>query len=127
MGVIVPAAVKPSEQQCGGERGAEGGEDRYCRRGGRIVVAVKRGGRRGEVASLSLSHDDTIWGRGGGGTATTVAGGEAVLSSSFFAIDWWEQVPGGEGGRGTTAMTMAGGVVTSSSSTSHRHWCWRQL
>ncbi len=94
MGVIVPAAVKPCEQLCGGERGAEGGEDRYCRRGGRIVVAVKRGGRRGEVALLSLSHDDMMWGRGGGGTTTTVAGGEAVLLSSFSPLIGVSKYPG---------------------------------
>jgi hypothetical protein len=50
--------------------------------GGRIVVTVKRGGRRGEVALSLSSHKDTMWGRdGGGGTTTMVEGGEAVLLS----------------------------------------------
>jgi hypothetical protein len=59
-----------------------------CKRGGCIVVVViKGGGRRGKVASSSLSHEGDGVGKrcGGRETATKVAGGEAVSSMSSLS------------------------------------------
>jgi hypothetical protein len=65
--------------------GSGGRDNRCCRIGGCIVVAIKGGGRRREVTSLSSSHKDTMWGRDvGGGTTMTVVEGEAV--SSLLAL-----------------------------------------
>ena len=89
-----------------------------CKRGSCIVVVlVKGGGRRGEVASSSLSHEGDGVGKrcGGGGTATKVAGGEAVSSSSSWLSNGLGKDPGerGAGGRRSTMTTMTGGVVAS--------------
>jgi hypothetical protein len=81
-----------------------------CKRGGCIVVIVKRGGKRGEVASSALSHKgDNVekkWERGDSDSSFGMRGCVFVI---IVVVERCGQRHRGEGGKGTKMKTMAGG------------------